>query len=201
MQQFLIDLSTKHDILVYAFIVILACAEGPILSILFGLILKLGYFQFLPIYGCLMLGDLIGDTIWYYIGWKYGYRFVARFGKYFDIDEHKIAKVTAIFHHYKHRILLISKITNGFGFALVTLMTAGMVKVPFWKYLGINLAGQFVWTGLLLTVGYIFGDLYSRVDTLFGYASVSAGVVVVVVLFWQYRKYLTKKAETMKIPA
>jgi membrane protein DedA with SNARE-associated domain len=201
MQEWLINVGTQHTILVYGLIVILACAEGPILSMLFGVILRFGYFQFWPIYACLMVGDLIGDTAWYYIGRQFGYRFVKRFGKYFDIDEHKIAKVTAIFHHYKHRILFISKLTNGFGFALVTLMTAGLVRVPFWKYIGINVAGQFVWTGLLLAVGYFFGNLYTTVNDFFGYASITAGAVVVFLAFWQYRKYLTRKAETMKLPS
>jgi membrane-associated protein len=199
MQEFLISLSSDHSYIVYALIIILACAEGPILSMIFGVLIKLGFFSFLPIYVALMVGDLLGDVIWYYIGRRWGHRFVARFGKYFSVTEAGIARVTAIFHRYKHRILFLSKISNGLGFAIVTLITAGLSRIPFWKYLTTNLIGQFVWTGILLAIGYFFGNLYQQVDTWFGRASVAALFVVVFFAFMGYKKYLRVKAEGLTL--
>jgi membrane protein DedA with SNARE-associated domain len=196
-QAWLIQLVTIHPYVVYGIIVVLACAEGPVLSMIGGVLIKLGYFSFIPLYAALMIGDLIGDAIWYYIGRYFGHRFIKRFGKYFDITEESVAKVTTIFHKYKHHILLISKVTNGFGFALVTLMTAGMVKIPFWRYLAINLIGQFVWTGLLLGIGYFFSNLYLTVDSIIGKMGVVAAFVVVFIGFLQYKKYLSKRAKQM----
>ena len=46
MQQFLVSLSTQHEVLFYAVIIILACAEGPWLSLICGVLLKLGFFDF-----------------------------------------------------------------------------------------------------------------------------------------------------------
>jgi len=195
MLHFLINLASEHAYWVYLLIIVLACAEGPILSMIFGVVIKLGYFSFLPVYAALMIGDLIGDVIWYYIGYHFGHRFIRRFGKYFDITEESVTKVERIFHRYKHHILLISKLTNGFGFALVTLITAGIVRIPFWKYLFVNFIGQFVWSGLLIGVGYFFGNLYLQVDSILGKISVAAGFVVVYVAFFQYKKYLSKKAK------
>jgi len=196
-QEWLIQLVTVHPILVYGIIVATACAEGPILSMIGGVLIKLGYFSFLPIYIALMAGDLIGDVIWYYIGRFYGHRFIARFGKYFDLTEESVTKVTKIFHRYKHHILVISKITNGFGFALVTLMTAGMVKIPFWRYMLVNVIGQFVWTGLLLSVGYYFSGLYMTVDSILGKVSIIAGFCLVFYGFLRYKKYLKNRASKM----
>ena len=82
MQEWLINLSTNHTIWVYIFIVFFAFAEGPFLSMVFGVIIKLGYFSVLPVYIALMAGDILGDTFWYYIGFFYGHRFIGRFGKY-----------------------------------------------------------------------------------------------------------------------
>lgn len=197
MQEFLISLSTTHSWLVFALIIILACAEGPFLSMLFGVLIKLKYFAFLPIYAALMLGDLIGDIGWYYIGRHWGHRFVRRFGRYFSITEENIVKVEHIFHRYKHRILFISKISNGFGFALVTLITAGIVRIPFWKYLGTNLVGQFIWTGILISVGYFFGSLYQQVGTWLGRLSVVAGFLIIVALFMGYKRYVKDQAEKL----
>jgi membrane protein DedA with SNARE-associated domain len=199
MQDWLIQMIAIHPYIIYGIIVVTSSAEGPIISMIGGVLIKLGYLSFLPVYIALMVGDVIGDTFWYYIGRFFGHRFIRRFGKYFDITEESVAKVTGIFHKYKHRIILISKITNGFGFALVTLMTAGMVKIPFWRYLTMNLIGQFVWTGLLLGVGYFFSNLYLTIDSIIGKVTVVALFVLIFFGFMRYKRYLSKKANELKI--
>jgi len=193
MQEWLINLSANHTILVYVFIVAFSFADGPFLSLVFGVLIKLGYFSLLPVYIALMVGDLLGDTFWYYVGFFFGHRFIRKFGKYFNITEESVEKVKNIFHKHKHPILFVSKITNGFGFALATLMTAGMVKLPFGKYLAVNAFGQLVWTGFLISVGYFFGNLYLTVDAIIGKMFIVALFIVLVVAFVRYMKYIQNK--------
>ncbi len=193
MEQWLINLSIDQTIWVYIFIAFLAFAEGPFISLIFGVIVKLGYFGFLPIYTALMIGDLLGDVFWYYVGFFYGHKFIRRFGKYFDIKEGSVDKVKEIFHRHKHPIIFVSKITNGFGFALATLITAGIVKIPFNKYIGVNAIGQFIWTGFLMSVGYFFGDLYLTVDAIIGKMLIVAFFIILTLAFIRYSKYLQNK--------
>ena len=197
MQEWLIHVAANHMFLVYAIIVFLGFAEGPFLSMLSGALIRFGYLSFVPAYIALMLGDLIGDVVWYCVGRQFGIRFIKRFGKYVSVTEESVEKVSRIFHKYKDRILIISKISNGFGFALVTIITAGIVRIPFARYLSINVIGQFVWTGLLLGVGYFLGDLYTQVNTILGYAFVSMVVLIVIAAFIGYGKYLKTKAQSM----
>ena len=197
MQAWIIQLSTSHAYLVYGIIILLACAEGPILSLLFGLLLRLGYFDFPLVYGSLMIGDLIGDVIWYYIGYYFGHRFIARFGKYFNITEESVDKVKNIFHRHKHKILFLSKITNGLGFALVTLITAGMVRIPFLMYMLTNITGQFVWTGLLLAVGFFFGNLYVTINNWAMRGVITIFLGLVIWAFINYKKYLKIQANKL----
>ena len=199
MQEWLIQLSQNHHYIVYVIIIVLACAEGPILSMIFGVLIKLGYFSLIPVYTALMLGDLIGDTLWYYIGRHFGYRFINRFGKYFSITEDKVETITKIFHKHKNSILFISKISNGFGFALVTLITAGIVKIPFFKYLSVNLVGQFIWSGVLIGVGYFFSDLYMRVDTFLARVGIVAVLILVIALFLGYKNYLKNRINNLEV--
>jgi len=202
MEAFLISISTAHPLWIYGSIFVLSVIEGPILSMILGVLLKLEYFPFWPVYITLMLGDLIGDVVWYLIGRTWGYGFISKYGKYFSITESAVEKATHFFHAYKNRILFISKVSNGFGFALVTLMTAGMLRVPFYKYMGVNFIGQFIWSGLLLGVGYFFGDLYQKVDTALGYIGVTALAVVVILAFLGWRNYVKTqmKAQVKHIP-
>ncbi len=192
MEASLISLSINHIVLVYIFIVLFAFAEGPFLSLISGVLIKLSYFSFVPVYIALMAGDLIGDTFWYYVGFFYGHGFIKKFGKYLNITEQNIEKVENIFHKHKHPILFISKVTTGFGFGLATLITAGMVKIPLRIYLFMNLLGQFVWTGLLIGIGYFFGDLYIRINDLFGRIFIFTLFIFILVAFMRYIKYIKK---------
>ena len=195
--QWLLDLASNHAPWVYAAILLTAIAEGPYISLILGVILHLGYLSFFPVYGILMLGDLIGDTVWYAIGRIYGHRFIRRFGKYFSLHEEQVNKVMKIFEKYKVRVLFISKISNGFGFALLTLMTAGMIKIPFGKYLAINLVGQFVWTGLLLSIGAFLGHAYETVNGILAKMSVIALAVLIGFAMYGYKKYLGERAKKL----
>jgi membrane-associated protein len=195
MQEFLIKLSTEHAFWVYLIIILTASAEGPILSILGGVLVRFGYFPFVPLYAAVMFGDLLGDTAWYWIGRKFGHGFIRKFGKYVSITEERVHKVLRIFHKYSTRILIISKITNGFGLSLATLITAGMAKIPFIQYLAFNLIGQFVWSGMLIGVGYYFSHLYTQIDGVLGKASVVGLFLVLIALFIGFHNYIKNKTE------
>ncbi len=157
---------------------------------IFGVFIKLGYFPLLNIYFALVVGDLLGDIFWYWLGRKWGHPFIKRFGKYMSITEEGVEKVTKIFHAYKYPILIISKITNGFGFALVTLMTAGMIKIPFLKYLGLNLIGQFIWTGILVSIGYYFSNAYLEVNGILAKMGIIALFIILILIFLGFLKYV-----------
>ncbi len=199
MEQFLIDSVVIHPYIVYGLIIILACAEGPILSMIGGALIRLGYFFFWPLYIALMLGDLIGDIVWYFLGRHFGHRFIARFGDRFGITEEKVAKVEKTFHKHKYSILFLNKLTTGFGFAIVTLFTAGMVKIPLRGYILTNISGQFIWTGLLITVGYFFGHTYEIIDNVMGKIFMIAIFILFILALYQYGKYLRTKAEEINV--
>ena len=193
----IIHFGTTHDYLVYIVIAAIACAEGPWISLILGVLLRLGFFFFWPIYISLMLGDLIGDVIWYYVGRRYGHSFIARHGKRFNITETGVARMTHLFHKHKHTVLFLSKISNGLGLALVTLTTAGMIKIPFGRYILVNVLGQFIWTGFLIGAGFFFSNLYIVVDNILGKISITAAILVLVFLGYRYFKTLKAKAQNL----
>ncbi|MBU6410139.1 MAG: VTT domain-containing protein [Verrucomicrobia bacterium] len=195
--QWIVNFAAGHHVLVYGLIVALACAEGPILSMILGAFVRFGVFPFLAAYAALVAGDMIGDVFWYYVGWHFGHRFIGRFGRYLGVTEANVEKMTHLFHRYKHRILFVSKISNGLGLALVTLTTAGMVRIPFGIYLAVNVCGQLLWTGLLMGIGYFFSNLYVDINNVFGRVSVVVVAVVAVAALARCLKYLRRKAESI----
>ena len=81
----------------------------------------------------------------------------------------------------------------GFGFALVTLITAGIAKVPFRKYLVLNVAGQLIWTAMLLGIGFLFGNLYTSIDKGFRDVALAAIIIIAIALIYGVGKYITKR--------
>ena len=138
--------------------------NGPVVMVIAGFLYRLGSLTFLPTYFILMAADLVGDMLWYGVGHFGARRFIIRHGRFLSITEEAFEKLSAGFRKHQNLILLVSKMTMGFGFALATLTVAGAARVPFKKYMLLNFLGGFVWTGFLLLVGFIFGHLYAIIE-------------------------------------
>jgi membrane-associated protein len=171
----------------------LAIAEGPVVMLVSGFLVRLGFFEFWPIYLILVAGDLTGDVLWYLLG-RHGARsFIEKYGRFFSITEENVEKAERFFHDHQGKILFISKITMGFGFALVTLIAAGAAKVPFKKYLTFNFFGEFIWAGFLVGMGYFFGQLYTLVDRSLRWAFIIAMIVVALSAGYGFGKFMRNK--------
>lgn len=167
----------------YFIVLPLTVAQGPTVMLVSGFLLRLDYFAFLPLYFTLMAGDFIGDLMWYGIG-HFGARpFLTKYGKFFSVSPETLAKLGNLFAKHQGKILFISKITLGLGFAPVTLMTAGMIRVPLKRYALFNVLGGFIWTGFLVSIGYFFGSFYLvvaeglRITLILGFTAVTVAAM------------------------
>ena len=182
-------------ILQYKYIILfpLAIFEGPIIMVVSGFLYHLGYFPFLPLYLTLIIADLVGDFIWYGVGYHFGRPIILKHGKFFSITNELFDKIEAKFHNHQNKILFISKMTMGFGFAHATLITAGAVKVSFKKYVLLNFLGGFIWTGFLMMIGYFFGNLYTVIEGQFKIVSVIALIMIVLAAFYGFSRYMRQR--------
>lgn len=188
-QHFVSGLSYYRYLLAFA----LAIVEGPIVMVGSGLLLRLGFFYFWPIYLALMLGDFVADIGWYAVGYFGARKFVDRWGHIFSLTPEVMERMDKLFKEHHDKILFLSKITMGFGFALATLIAAGMSRVPFKKYALFNFLGGFIWTGLLVGVGYFFGQLYTLLGKGFKIAFIVFLAVFILALLFGLGKYFKKR--------
>jgi len=141
--------------------------EGTVVMMTGGVLLKLGEVQLIPLYAVLILGDVLSDIMWYWIGYLGARRFLVRWGRFVNATPNVIEKMERRFHKYHLRILVISKLTMGFGLAVPILMTAGMLRVSFVRYCVINIIGSFVWVAFVVFIGYNFGNVLQLVPEQF----------------------------------
>lgn len=197
--QGMLALLHNHPYFFYFVLVCLGCGEGPILSVICGTLIKLGYFAFWPVYLALMVGDLIGDIGWYAVGYFFGHSFVKRFGHRFGVNARTVHRVSKVFNKHRHKIILINKLTMGFGFSLATLITAGIARIPFGQYLVVNSLGQLIWTGALLALGYYVGHAYVYISDVFGVlgdAGLVATFLLIAYALHRYRQYMAASANS-----
>lgn len=144
----------------YILLIIGTIIEGPVVMMVSGFLFGLGQFSLVPMYFALVFGDFIADIGWYCLG-RFGTRHtIFKYGHFFGLTPKLLEMMEGRFHKYHQKILIISKLTMGMGFAFVVLIVAGIFKVPFKNYIFLNLAGGFIWTALLVTVGYFVGNIF-----------------------------------------
>lgn len=135
--------------------------EGPILMLACGFLLRLGVFSPLPMFIALASGDIVADVGWYYVGQYFFEPFMRRYGHFLSVTPKIVEQAKKLFHQYHTRVLVISKLTMGFGMAVAVLMVAGASRIPFRRYLAINVLGEIVFVSIMLTLGYVFGSAYA----------------------------------------
>lgn len=177
----------------YPLIVIGTVVEGPVLMVAAGFLYRLEFFDLLPLFLALMVGDLIGDVLWYGIGYYFADPFISKFGRFFGITPELFEKGKTFFQRHDVKILIISKITLGFGMALGTLMAAGASRVPIRTYLSLNAGGEVFLVGGLLAVGYFFGHVYTLVSAGFRAVFLVVIAVLVILLIHNFSKYMRRR--------
>lgn len=184
----------------YAVLVPGALFLGPSVSLVSGFFVRLGHLEIVPTYIALMTGELIGDVLWYWIGYRWGESFLNRFGRFVSITEKHVRIAQSLFHRYHTSILFISKITMGFGFAIAILFSAGLSRVPFRWYMTVNLFGQFIWSALLLGAGYALGQVYVNLSGILERIIIIAFSIIMVVLFIGFARYAAGQVAQKDMP-
>ncbi len=173
----------------YFIIIPLAVGEGPIVSVLCGFLVTLGFFNPLLVYVIMVLGDIVGDAMFYSIGY-YGKRFLP----YFKVTDAKLEKAKIYFENNHKKAILASKIVYGLGTA--GLISAGALHVPYKKYFKTCALFSLAQSLIMMTIGIFFGHAYVVIEKYLNYYAAFASVIVLVVLlFVIIRKYKKKVAE------
>jgi len=163
---------------------------GAPVSLVAGVLLRLDVLELIPTCLMLALGELAADVWWYWLGIRYGDSFVKRYGRYVGITHASVTYTKDLFKRHHDIIIFTSKITAGLGFGTVIMFTAGLSRVPFRRYMMLNIAGQFLWTAALLSIGYSLGHLFTEVSNVFEKTALIALVVIILVSLIGFGRYL-----------
>lgn len=106
------------------------------------------------------LGGVVGVTISYWIGYKLGAPFFAKYGSKIHMGPEKIAKVSRWNKKFGKRLLVFSYFIPGVRH--VTSLFSGITRISFKSYAIFAYIGVFLWVGTFITLGKIFGPQWEQ---------------------------------------
>jgi membrane protein DedA with SNARE-associated domain len=131
-------------------------------------------------------GELAGGTILYAIGYAGGRPFVARWGKYLKLDEHKLDTFHAFYERYGNVVVFVCRFVPIVrGIAALPAGVSRMQKRYFWMYTAL---GSAIFCLGLILLGNAFGQHLAEIMPLIRHFSLAllalllAAVALVVVL-------------------
>ena len=165
----------------------LAVVEGPIVTIVASYLASLHLLRLVDVIFCVIIGDVIGDCILYWVGrgaldWL-PLALRVRFG----VSRRRMAVLMRTFRDNGVRVLVVGKLTHAAGFAV--LIGAGAARMPFGTFVLANLLATIPKSLALVALGYMFGSAHILIAQWFSFGSVVvlAGLLAIAALLY-YRK-------------
>ena len=101
------------------------------------------------------VGALVGSSVCYWIGVKGGKPFLVKYGKFFLLRQHDIAKTEAFFARHGKKTILIGRFLPVIRHVIS--IPAGIARMPVRDFLLQTFLGSTVWGGTLIMLGYVVG--------------------------------------------
>lgn len=177
----------------YAIMLPLMIIEGPVVTIIAAMLASLGAFNIFIVFALSIIGDMGGDIILYWLGYKFGMGFVKKIGKHVGITEKLVLRMEKYFAKHGGKTIFAVKSTTGLCWATFT--AAGIVKMDFKKFVKYSFLGGIAWSGFLVAMGYFYGYLWREIKQYIEWAGWLIAVIAIVTFVFIniYKHYQSKK--------
>lgn len=176
----------------YFLIFPIAVLEGPIIIIITGFLVFLGYLNGIVAYCVIVVADMVGDSMYYGIGrlWKKS-PFIKKCAKFLGYDESSEAFLEDHFKKHKGKTFLLAKVSHGVGGAVQ--VSSGIAGVSYKDFIWYSFLGTVPKALILFLVGYYMGSSYLKIDNYFNFiAKITLTLAAVLILYFILSKYAKK---------
>ncbi len=165
----------------YFLLALLVILEGPSMTLLGAAAASAGLMKPPLVFLAATAGNLAADSLWYSIGYLGKAEWFSHFQR-FGIQPHIIERLKQGMTNHVTKILLIAKFT--LSFMIPTLVTAGLLRIPWRRWFPTLIFADTVWTGLLVTVGYYSIESIKHVKQGVEYAALLLPILFVAALLF-----------------
>jgi membrane protein DedA with SNARE-associated domain len=162
--------------------------EGPTIIAAASFAVTMGYFNLVTIFILAVLGDVIGDFIFYSLGYFGKTALFKKYDRKHKVSETRLDKLKSLVHKHPGKIVAIVKLAP--LLPMPGLVAIGSTHLPPKKFAKIILAIIIPKTILFMAIGYFFGHAYTQI-----YKIINDGVlgIIIVVVFLFLMQYGYKK--------
>jgi len=181
----------------YFLLVFLVAVEGPIATLLGAAAASAGLMRLVWVFIAASTGNLIADTLWYTLGYIGKIEIILRIGQKLGLSRELLERLQKGMREHTTRILFIAKLTV--SFVIPSLIAAGLVKAPWRRWFPAIFAGELIWTGSLILLGFYATEAIKRVEKGVEYLALGGGMIFVIFLIFMGRRLLKKKYQEISL--
>ena len=145
-----------------------------------------------------VLGDLVGGTVAYYIGYfleeKIILSGVKKYGKYVLLKESDYFKTTSLLRKYGSPIVFFAKLVP--SLKAWTSVASGICQIKFRKFIIASVSASIIYNSILVLLGYYLGKNWEVVTPLFRKLQFIPPVLILLGIAW----YFNHKLKIIKLP-
>src|SRR5215469_1019620 len=136
-----------------------------------------------------ILAATIGDNLGFVAGYYGGRPLLDRYQNIFRIKKATLLRGEQLFVRYGAATIFFARFV--FGMRIIAGPMAGVLRMPWKRFLLFNCLGAALWVSVISTVGYFFGRHWERLESSMKRFDVIVAIVVVllaVFLWWRGRR-------------
>ena len=133
----------------------IAVIEGPIITIISGFLVSRGILKLLPALLVVFMGDVISDSVFYFLGKGGRHMLEYEYLKFLHISEARLERIENQFGRAPWKTMILAKASYGLG--TVFMIASGAARMSWRNFLQYILSLDFVRSSILLAIGFYFG--------------------------------------------
>jgi membrane protein DedA with SNARE-associated domain len=135
------------------------------------------------------LACTLGDNLGYWIGHHGGRPLLHRYQRLFRVTDERIERGEKLFERFGAVTVFFARFV--FGMRVIAGPLAGVLRMPWRRFVLFNFLGAASWVTVISCVGYFFGQHWQRLLEIVGRVNAVlfiAAAVVVAIWWWRYRQ-------------
>ena len=133
------------------------------------------------------LACTLGDNLGYWIGYHGGRPLLHRYQRVFRVSDEKIERGEKLFERFGAATVFFARFV--FGMRVIAGPLAGVLRMPWRRFVLFNFLGASLWVTVISCVGYFFGRHWQRLLEIVGRANLVVFALAVVVVWLLWRSY------------
>lgn len=178
----------------YVLLALLVATEGPVSTLLGAAAAAAGILDIRFVFISAFLGNVLGDCLWYSVGYVNNLQSIYRRGRWLGLQRHHLDRLEVEMHTHATKLIALSKLA--IGLIIPTLVAAGLARVPWKRWFPLVLLIEILWTILMVNLGYHSAGLITQFERSLQVVGVIALVAVISAILWYAQRMYRKSEET-----